>query len=219
MTAFRTRATLFTRLKTGLVALLAVLTMAVALPTLAADEDGYREVRTDVIPPEGKILVQEFFWYGCPHCYHLEASIEPWIDKLPKDVVFTRRALALAPHWLPLTRAFYAADQLDAVASTHEEVFLAIHEDRKPLTDMNSIADFYAGLGVDRQAFVDAYQGFSVQNEIRKTGQIAEEAGVHGVPALLVNGRYLVTGRLAGGNAEMLDVVDTLLAKIRDEDD
>ncbi|HSH85450.1 MAG TPA: thiol:disulfide interchange protein DsbA/DsbL [Guyparkeria sp.] len=220
MTICQIRATLFQRFKTGFIALLAILLTAVTAPSLAATAtDGYREVRTDVSSPEGKILVQEFFWYGCSHCFNLEAVIGPWSDKLPEDVVFERRALALGQHWLPLTQAFYAADLLDAVEATHDEIFRAIHVDRKRLVDMDSIADFYAGHGVDRQAFVQAYEGFSVQNEIRKTAQIAQEAGVSGVPALLVDGRYLVTGELAGGNAEMLRVVDKLIAAIRDERD
>ncbi|KTG16757.1 MULTISPECIES: thiol:disulfide interchange protein DsbA/DsbL [unclassified Guyparkeria] len=216
MTAFRTFAS---RLQHGLLALVAVGLMAVTAPTLAADDKGYREVQTDVSSPEGKILVQEFFWYGCPHCYHLEAEIQPWLERLSDDVVFERRALALGQHWLPLTRAYYAAEMLEAVEDTHHEVFLAIHEDGKRLHDFDAIVDFYAEQGVEAKAFRDAYQGFSVQNEIRKTGQIAQAAGVRGVPALLVDGRYLVTGRLAGGNAEMLQVVDALIASIRDERD
>ncbi|HER34051.1 MAG TPA: thiol:disulfide interchange protein DsbA/DsbL, partial [Halothiobacillaceae bacterium] len=100
---------------------------------------------------------------------------------------------------------------------THHAVFVAVHEDGKRLADLDSIASFYADLGVDESAFRDAYQGFSVQNEIRRTAQIAHSAGIRGVPAILVNGRYLVTGRLAGGNAEMLEVVDSLIDTIRDE--
>ncbi|HZJ81347.1 MAG TPA: thiol:disulfide interchange protein DsbA/DsbL [Guyparkeria sp.] len=220
MTIYRMRAMLLQRLKTGFITLFVALLMAVSTPSLAATAtDGYLEVRTDVSSPDGKILVQEFFWYGCSHCFNLEAVIGPWSNKLPEDVVFERRALALGQHWLPLTQAFYAADQLDAVEVTHDEIFRAIHLDRKRLMDMDSIADFYAKLGVDREAFVQAYEGFSVQNEIRKTGQIAQEAGVSGVPALLVDGRYLVTGELAGSNAEMLRVVDKLIATIRDERD
>ena len=219
MIVFRTLAARLQRAQRGLTALLAIGLMAVTTPALAAPEEGYRAVQTDVSSPEGKILVQEFFWYGCPHCYHLEAEIEPWLKRLDDDVVFERRALALGQHWLPLTRAFYAAEMLDAVEDTHREVFLAIHEDGKRLRDLDTITDFYADLGVDEQGFRDAYQGFSVQNEIRKTGQIAQAAGVRGVPALLVDGRYLVTGRLAGGNAEMLQVVDALIASIRDERD
>lgn len=207
---------LVNRFKSILTALLATATLILAAPALAA-EPGYREVQTDVTSPEGKVLVQEFFWYGCPHCYYLESELEPWVEELDEDVVFERRALALGQHWLPLTLAFHAADQLDAVDDTHAAVFEAIHEGGTRLADTDSIADFYAEQGVDREAFLEAYQGFGTQNAIRQTGQIARDAGIRSVPSLLVDGRYLVTGRLAGGNVEMLQVVDALIEQIRDE--
>ena len=219
MTAFRILASRLQHFQRSLLAFVTAGLMAFAAPGLAAPEDGYREVQTDVTSPEGKVLVQEFFWYGCPHCYHLEAELEPWLDDLADDVVFERRALALGQHWLPLTRAFYAAETLGAVEDSHHAVFVALHEDGKRLGDLDAIAAFYADLGVDEQAFRDAYQGFSVQNQIRRTGQIAQSAGVRGVPALLVDGRYLVTGRLAGGHAEMLAVVDALVESIREQRD
>ncbi len=36
----------------------------------------------------GKIEVVELFWYGCPHCYSFEPTINPWAEKLPSDVNF-----------------------------------------------------------------------------------------------------------------------------------
>lgn len=207
-----------------LVALAGLLLLALSFGLIApahaaAEGEGYRMVDTDVESPEGQILVQEFFWYGCPHCYHLEAELEPWLGRLEADVVFERRALALGQHWLPLTQAFYAAESLDAVEDTHRAVFTAIHEDGNRLEDAEAIADFYAEQGVDREAFLEVFNGFAVQNQIRKTAQIAQAAGVRGVPSILIDGRYLVTGRLAGGNAQMLEVADELIAKIRGEKD
>ncbi len=200
--------------------ILLALSFGMIAPTHAAAEgEDYRMVDTDVESPEGQILVQEFFWYGCPHCYHLEAELEPWLERLGADVVFERHALALGQHWLPLTQAFYAAEALDAVEDTHSAVFLAIHEDGNRLEDAEAIADFYAEQGVDRDAFLEAFNGFAVQNQIRKTGQVAQAAGVRGVPSILIDGRYLVTGRLAGGNAQMLEVADELIAEIRGEQD
>ncbi len=207
---------LVNRLTSFFAALLATTALVLAAPAMAA-EPGYKAVQTDVSSLDGKVLVQEFFWYGCPHCYYLEGELEPWLGELDEDVIFERRALALGQHWVPLTRAFYAADQLDVVDDTHAQVFHAIHEEGTSLTDADSIADFYAEQGVDREAFLEAFDGFGTQNAIRQTGQIAQDAGVQGVPALLVDGRYLVTGRLAGGNVEMLQVVDTLIEQIRDE--
>lgn len=209
---------LVNRLKSLFAALLATASLILVTPAMAA-ESGYKEVQTDVSSPEGKVLVQEFFWYGCPHCYYLEAELEPWLEKLGDDVVFERRGLALGQHWVPLTRAFYAADQLDVIDDTHGAVFHAIHEEGTRLADADSIADFYATQGVERDAFLEAFEGFGTQNAIRQSGQIAQDAGVQGVPSLLVDGRYLVTGRLAGGNVEMLEVVDALIEQIRDERD
>ncbi len=223
MTAVTNYPTLPGRLATLVARLPALLLIGFSLAlsgiASAAEGEGYREVETGVESPEGKILVQEFFWYGCPHCYHLEAEIEPWLEDLPEDVVFERRALALGQHWLPLTQAFYAARDLDSVEQTHAAVFEAIHRDGRKLVDADSIADFYAEQGLDREAFLDAYRGFAVSNHVRKAGQIAEEAGVRGVPSILVDGRYLVTGRLAGGNAQMVEVVDELIERVRDERD
>ena len=42
------------------------------------------------LPRTGKVEVIEFFWYGCPHCFAFEPTIEPWIAKLPADVHFRR---------------------------------------------------------------------------------------------------------------------------------
>lgn len=208
-----------TTLVTRLAALLLIgFSLALSGIASAAEDVGYREVDTDVTSPEGKVLVQEFFWYACPHCYHLEADLEPWVEGLPEDVVFERRALALGQHWMPLTQAFWAAREMGVADDTHAAVFDAIHGDGLRLGERDAIADFYAGQGVDREAFVNAYRGFSVRNEIRRTADIANAAGVRGVPALLVDGRYLVTGRLAGSQKRMLEVVDELITRIRAEE-
>lgn len=38
----------------------------------------------------GRILVREFFSYGCPHCADLNPLITAWAAKLPPDVEFQR---------------------------------------------------------------------------------------------------------------------------------
>ena len=35
-----------------------------------------------------KIEVVEFFWYGCIHCYHLEAPLKSWLKRKPADIEF-----------------------------------------------------------------------------------------------------------------------------------
>lgn len=47
----------------------------------------------------GKIEVVELFWYGCPHCYAFEPTINPWVEKLPSDVNFVRIPAMFGGPW------------------------------------------------------------------------------------------------------------------------
>ena len=42
------------------------------------------------VPANGKVHVEELFWYGCGHCFSLEEHVHSWTAKLPADVEFTR---------------------------------------------------------------------------------------------------------------------------------
>ncbi len=178
------------------------------------EDVNYRPVITDVVVPKGKILVQELFWYGCPHCFHLEPAIDQWRKTLPSNVDFEPYAVPLTPAWVPLTKAFYAAQLLGVLPQTHLQVFADIHVKNMRPNTTEQIADMYADLGVNRTQFLQMYNSFGVDNAVRQAQAVGQDAGVTGVPALLVNGKYLVTGDMAGTNEAMLPIVDALIAKI-----
>ena len=76
-----------------------------------------------------KVEVIEFFWYGCPHCYHLEPSLKAWLKRKPADVEFRPVPGTFgAPTWEPLTRTYYALDAMGLAAKYHDAIFTAIHE-------------------------------------------------------------------------------------------
>jgi len=75
----------------------AALAGGAGLPRVALAQGGpaegkeYLKVKQPIaMQSTGKIEVVEFFWYGCPHCYHFEPVLEPWVAKLPADVHFRR---------------------------------------------------------------------------------------------------------------------------------
>ena len=39
---------------------------------------------------DGKVEVLEFFWYGCPHCLHLEPLLKKWKATMPANAQFRR---------------------------------------------------------------------------------------------------------------------------------
>ena len=147
-----------------------------------------------------KIEVIEFFWYGCPHCYHLESSLKTWLKRKPVDVEFRPVPGTFgAPAWEPLTRTYYALDAMGLAAKYHDAIFAAIHEEkdagkqRAMVNDTRVIADWLASRGVDKQKFMDAYNSFAVNNRTRRSEDMTRSYDVPGTPALAVDGKYLVS--------------------------
>lgn len=171
----------------------------------------YRVVQpTQQTDSGAKLEVLEFFWYGCPHCFSLEAGLRDWVKKLPADVAFRKVHVALGPAWEPHQQLFYTLESLGKNA-LDEKVFAALHVERITLDKPDRMADFLAKHGVDRKAFLDTYDSFAVRTRKQKATQQARAWGLDGVPALAVNGKYFTAPSMAKGNAQSLQVVEYLL--------
>jgi thiol:disulfide interchange protein DsbA len=92
-------------------------------------------------------------------------------------------------------------------------MFVALHVDRKRLVSQDDQREFFVGLGVEANAFDKAYNSFSINSQLRQGNNKIVSYGIQGVPALIINGKYIVNAGSAGGNAEMLKVADFLIAQ------
>lgn len=168
---------------------------------------------TDVAP--GKIEVIEFFSYGCPHCYHLEPSINPWIKKLPKDVGFYRVPLA-GGQWAASARLFYTLDALGVEEKLHSDVFASIHGDKSLTgTDDAAMPAWAAKKGLDAKKFGDIYKSFAIQAKAQRAVQMAASHKVSGVPAIVVDGRYLVLTDSIKSYDDLLALTDQVIDMAR----
>ena len=107
---------------------------------------------------DGKISVDEFFWYGCPSCYAFEPHLLKWLETKPADVEFTRYGASLSQSWRLHARAFYTADSLDVIDPVHAALFHALHEERNPLDTPEAIGEVFAeAADVDAETFQRAF--------------------------------------------------------------
>ena len=160
-----------------------------------------------------KVVVTEIFWYGCPHCFRFEPYVEKWSAKLPEGVVFEQVPSSLNPRWTEHARAYYSFQLMGALEQTHRAFFDALHLKRQRLNNVDTIAEFVAERGLDENAFREYYHSFPVDTLVRKNGQKERLYGHQGVPAVIVNGKYLVSASLAGTNERMLQIMNFLIAK------
>lgn len=159
-----------------------------------------------------KVEVLEFFWYGCPHCYRLEPSIEAWVENgKPDNVEYVRAAAALNAGWAMHARAFYIAETLGVTDKTHEALFDAIHRGGERLDTREALADFFAEHGVTEDQFDKAFDSFQVRSALKKSGYLAQRAGIRSVPTFIVAGKYETSASMAGGVDEMFDVIGYLV--------
>ncbi|SDO43334.1 thiol:disulfide interchange protein DsbA [Halomonas shengliensis] len=197
-----------------------------ALPGLASAQSLVEGEHYEVLPEpletqvdEGQIAVTEAFWYGCPHCYNLEEPLNAWVAEQPEDVSFRRMPATMGGDWNTHAFAFYAAQQLGILDDLHDDFFHAIHEEGRSLNDADAIAAFFSDYGVSEEDAKEALGSFGVKGEVNQAHARMRQMRLMGVPALIVDGRYLVTPSSAGSLANMPQIAGALVEKVRTERD
>ena len=163
----------------------------------------------------GKIEVVELFWYGCPHCYAFEPVINPWVEKLPKDVNFVRIPAMFGGPWDAHGQMFLTLEAMGVEHKVHAAVFNAIQKEGKKLVKKEDMADFLATQGVDIDKFLATFDSFAIQGKIKQARELAKKYEITGVPTMIVNGKYRFDIGSAGGAEQALQLADQLIAKER----
>lgn len=193
-----------------IIALLALLSFS----SLTNAEGGYDPI-TPAQPVQNpdKVEVIEFFWYGCPHCYSLEPAMVEWLKTKPANVEFIRQPAVFSDLWGKHAKAYFTAEALGVLDKVHADLFDAIQNKKQKLVSEDELAKFFADHGVKDEDFRSAYNSFLVDAKLRQAESTGPRYGISGVPALIVNGKYKVTGQSAKSQANMLTVVNQLIAQ------
>ncbi|HQT26053.1 MAG TPA: thiol:disulfide interchange protein DsbA/DsbL [Burkholderiales bacterium] len=162
-----------------------------------------------------KIEVLEFFYYGCPHCYHLQKYLDPWLKKLPKDVEFRYIPTIFNAQWEKLARTYYALDVMGLEPKLHGAVYDAVQLRNIDLGDEATLLDWAAKRGIDRAKLSQAYSSFSAQVDVNKSKQMTRSYGIMGTPSLVVDGKYLTSPELTQSLPGTITELDKLIAMAR----
>ena len=182
-------------------------------------EEGKQYVRLQTaaqvtLPPQKKVEVVEFFWYGCSHCFAFEPTVEAWFKRVPPDVYFHQMPFAfIGP--VEHQKLFYALEELGQRESLQRKLFNAIHVENKRLNTEAEITAFVAANGVDGAKFTDAFRSFAVNTKISRGKQLSNAYKIDGVPAMGVNGRYYTSATLAGSHEKAIAVTEFLIQRAR----
>ncbi|MDY0748859.1 thiol:disulfide interchange protein DsbA/DsbL [Paucibacter sp. R3-3] len=184
---------------------------AVSSPLLASAQGAapvegrnYQRMGQPLPTPPGKIEVIEFFWYGCPHCFVFDPTLEAWVKQLPADVSFRRLHVGFNAMVKLHQKLFFALEAMGVEAQVHAGIFNAFHVQRLNLTDEASITAMVTKLGVDPAKFKAAFNSFGVQTKAQAATKLSEDYRIDGVPTLAIGGRFTTSPSMAGAGVSGL---------------
>ena len=162
-----------------------------------------------------KVEVVEVFWFGCNHCYSLESYIQPWKRNLPNDVDFWKSHITWNAQAETHARLFYSAKALGIEEKAIPAAFTAIWREGRNLLGNSEVEYFFKGFGIEKERYLSVSNSFGVNNAVKQANNRMRQWTVTGVPTIIVNGKYKVSGTREIGTSKLLDVVDFLIEKER----
>jgi protein dithiol oxidoreductase (disulfide-forming) len=166
-----------------------------------------------------QVEVVEAFWYACPHCYALEPYLQSWKAKKPAYVQFN----VLPVMWGPVHRAhaqlFYTLQALGKEEELHGEVMQEVQVNHNMLASNDPIEteqmqmEFARRHGIKEEDFRKAYSSFAVETNLQRAEQLTRRYRVEGVPLFVVNGKYTADVGSAGGQAQLIALLNDLVAR------
>ena len=202
----------------ALVFFLLPLTVAVPLPAQQYEEElHYFSIIPEQPGAEGdRVQVIEFFWYACPHCYELEPHLNAWLEKRPENVEFDRVPAMFSRADVVLhAKTYYALRLMGLEEELNEVIFRAIHDQGQGLKTQPEMEKLLQQQGVDLAAYRKAMKSFAVQTQARRAAVLADRFDVRGVPAMVVDGKYRVSGLASGLTMEVTDYLIQRVEKVK----
>lgn len=161
---------------------------------------------------QARIEIAHIFHYASRKSYLLAPLIQRWareqksaVELVPIPQVDDERSQLYA-------KAFFTSRALNRTGTLHGALFDAIHLARRQLDSEDRLAQFFSDHGIDPVAFRHHFNSSSTQTALNKAQVMLKGYSLKSVPALIVNGTYLVTEEMAGSQPRLMEILDFLSA-------
>lgn len=187
------------------------------IPMVHAAPEFKEGVNYDVVTQTGSAQpeVLEFFSYFCPHCAKFEPIAEDLKKSLPEGVPMKKNPVAFLGREMgpEMQRAYAVANLLNVEGKLTPVIFDKIHAQRQVPQSRADVKQIFVDNGVPAEEFDGAVDSFAVSGMVSQFDRNTESYNIRGVPAFLVNGKYLVKIESITSQEQFNQLVKFLLAK------
>ncbi|WP_431634618.1 thiol:disulfide interchange protein DsbA/DsbL [Dyella sp. KULCS107] len=177
-----------------------------------------------------KVEVAEVFSYACPSCNAFHPMVDQLAKTLPSYAVMAYLPVSFMPqeNFPMFQRAYLTAQALGVAEKANDAMYDAVWKSKelsseradgqglKPMSDLPKLEDaakVYAKFGADPKEFVAVANSFSINTQVKRADQLVKAYGVEGTPTIVIDGKYRIDLRAAGGYAQMVELAKYLAAK------
>lgn len=177
-----------------------------------------------------KVEVAEVFSYACPSCNNFHPMVDQLAKSLPSYAVMAYLPVSFMPqeNFPMFQRAYLTAQALGVAEKANDAMYDAVWKSKelsseradgqglKPMSDLPKIEDaakVYAKFGADPKEFLAVANSFSINTQVKRADQLVKAYGVEGTPTIVIDGKYRIDLRAAGGYAQMVELAKYLAAK------
>lgn len=181
------------RLRLGIVVGVAALALVVAAVGLLYEGDAGEPYQVlDAPDGTGDVRVVAYFSFTCPHCRRLEELIEGWAETLPARVALRRAHVAYSPANRLLAKGYLALLRHGAAEANRDRLFAAIQDRNRQFATLADLADYVADHGIERETFLRTAESPRIARLVAADEAAFVAAGLVAVPALVVDGKYVI---------------------------
>jgi thiol:disulfide interchange protein DsbA len=145
--------------------------------------------------------------------------LQDWVKKLPRDVQFRRIPAIFSEEWALDARVFFTLEAIGDLARVHSGLFDAIHLKGGGRLHgdayMKWVAEWLGKNGVDLAKYDAALRSFTVESKLKRAMQLTQDYKITGVPAIGIQGRWLVSADVVGDRQAMINIADYLTGEAR----
>jgi thiol:disulfide interchange protein DsbA len=163
----------------------------------------------------GQVEVAEVFMYSCPGCFGFEPHIQRWLGRKADYINFVRIPAPWNPPAPLHARAYFTAEALGKAEELDGDFFNEIHTNRNFLESEAKLAAFFEKHGVDEETFKSTFNSFAVNAKVKRAEELVRRYRVQSTPTVIVAGKYLTTGTMAGSYEAWFAIIDELAARER----
>lgn len=161
------------------------------------------------VAADGEVV--EFFSYTCPHCHAFEPTLHQWLARKPAKVQFKRVPVVINAVAKVTQKVYFALEAMGQLDALHAKLFSAVQADMSKFQSLESAQAELVKMGVDGARFKQVAESFGVQSKCQQATSLAQAISSHGVPTLVVNGRWVTSPSIAQGYPEVLTAIDHVL--------